>query len=413
MIGLMDCNNFFVSCERLFRPDLLKKPVAVLSSNDGCIVARSQEIKDLGVPMGVPYFQVRDVCDKAGAVLFSSNFTLYRDISARVMHTLTSEVGECEVYSIDEAFFEVSDTITQDEVMAIRLRVMKNVGLPVSIGVAKTKTLAKQASAMAKKITNGICILTLDDQEHINNAPCSSVWGLGRQTSTKLREMGVTTIGEYIALDRAVVRRDFGIAGERVYNELQGTVVYGLGHNSEDIRKSITSSRSFEKTTNNLANLESAVAYHVTSVAEKLREKKLVASRVYVTMQASRHGDFFLRNTSTEIVLTLPTSSTNDLLTEVLARVRTLYDPEVPYKKVGVTLGGLMPESYVTTTLFGVSMKDEDMNIDAVTDSINEKFGHGTLRSGVIFAGATRSSAKLRSKEYTTHWEDIPSVGAK
>jgi DNA polymerase V len=185
MIGLLDCNNFFVSCERLFRPDLLKRPVAVLSSNDGCIVARSAEVKDLGVPMGVPYFQVKDVLTKAGAVLFSSNFTLYRDVSARVMDTLEDEVGLIDVYSIDEAFFEVEDDATEADVLAIRARVMKEVGVPVSIGIASTKTLAKQASVLAKK-GNGVCILT-DAlwQEKMEEVPCGSVWGLGRQTVIK------------------------------------------------------------------------------------------------------------------------------------------------------------------------------------------------------------------------------------
>jgi DNA polymerase V len=250
MIGLLDCNNFFVSCERLFRPDLLKKPVAVLSSNDGCIVARSQEVKDLGVPMGIPYFQVKDVLTKANATLFSSNFTLYRDISARVMETLEKEVGFCDVYSIDEAFFEVSDDATEADVLSIRSRVMQDVGLPVSIGVASTKTLAKQASVMAKK-GNGVCILTESLwKEKMETAQCSSVWGLGRQTTAKLRELGVKTVAEFLALDRSVVRKHFGVGGDRIYMELTGVVVHKLGSQSLDVQQSIMSTRSFEKNKN-------------------------------------------------------------------------------------------------------------------------------------------------------------------
>jgi DNA polymerase V len=387
---------------------LIKKPVAVLSSNDGCIVARSQEIKDLGIPMGVPYFQVKEICEKAGATLFSSNFTLYRDISTRVMQVLASEVGPCEIYSIDEAFFETTDTVTPEEIKRIREKITKDVGVPVSIGVSTTKTLAKQASSIAKK-GNGVCILNGNTIQNIYNLPCSSVWGLGRQTSIKLRERGVTTIGEFLALDRSIIRRDFGVGGERIYSELQGIVVHSFGQNSEDIRQSITSSRSFEKTTKVQHEVESAVAYHVSAAAEKLRLLNLVASRMYVTIQASRHGDFLLRKGTSEIILTEPTSSTHDLIKEALAHVGRMYDREVPYKKVGVVLSGLMPKTYVTGTLFEKTTK-ETASVDTITDSINEKFGHGSLRFGVILTNASRASAKLRSKEYTTSWKDIPLV---
>lgn len=412
MIGLMDCNNFFVSCERLFRPDLLKKPVAVLSSNDGCIVARSQEIKDLGIPMGIPYFKVKDILKKANATLFSSNFTLYRDISTRVMQTLASEVGPCEIYSIDEAFFEVHDSITADEVLQIRARVMKDVGLPVSIGVAHTKTLAKQASAIAKK-GNGACILNTAVQETIGALSCTSVWGLGRQSAVKLKKMGISTIAEFLSLDRAVIRRHFGVGGDRIYSELSGTAVHEFGHNSEDIQQSIMSTRSFEKTTKALSDLESSIGYHVSEVAEKLREKKLVASRISVYILPSRHGDFFLHKGSTEVALLEPTSSSQQLLKEALFAVRKLYEKDVPYKKAGVVVGHLMPETYSTKNLFEGETKLKDTSkLDSVTDSINEKFGHGTLRFGVILSNGARPSAKLRSKEYTTNWKDIPTVRA-
>ncbi len=412
MIGLMDCNNFFASCERLFRPDLLKKPVAVLSSNDGCIVARSQEVKDLGIPMGIPYFKVKDICTEAGVTLFSSNFTLYRDISARVMQTLASEVGPCEIYSIDEAFFGIEDGVTEEEVLAVRARIMKNVGLPVSIGIAKTKTLAKQASVLAKKST-GAYILTEEKWEgEQKKTQCSSVWGLGRQTSAKLREMGVTTVAEFVVLERATVRKHFGVAGERIWNELQGIAMYKLGKTTEDIQQNIMSTRSFEKTTERLEDLESAVAYHVSFAAEKLREKGLVASRVYVAILTSRHGDFMLQGGSGEVILKEPTSHTKELISASLREVKNLYKRGVPYKKAGVVLGGLMPESYVTGDLFLQNSSEKSSVLDRVADKLNERFGHNTLRSAVILQNPTRTSAKLRSQEYTTRWKDIPSVKA-
>jgi DNA polymerase V len=411
MIGLMDCNNFFVSCERLFRPDLQKRPVAVLSSNDGCIVARSQEVKDLGIPMGIPYFKVKDICKEAGVVLFSSNFTLYRDISARVMQTLASEVGPCEIYSIDEAFFKIHDQVTQDEVKAIRARVMKNVGLPVSIGISSTKTLAKLASSMGKK-EGGACILDAQLwEEKKNDTDCSSVWNLGRQTAAKLRDMGVVKASEFIGLDRAVIRKHFGVQGDRIWSELQGISVYDVGATSDDVQQSIMSTRSFEKTTTVLSDLESAIAYHVSFVAEKLREKKLAASRMYIYLLTSRHGDFMLQGGTHEVVLETPTSHTATLLKDALDMVKKAHKSGVPYKKAGVVLSGLMPEVYLTGDLF---IKTEGENVlDTVADQINERFGHNTVRSAVIRQNPTRSSAKLRSQEYTTRWGDIPTVRAK
>jgi DNA polymerase V len=200
-IGLMDCNNFFVSCERLFRPDLLKKPVAVLSSNDGCIVARSQEVKELGIPMGAPYFMVRAICKKEGVTLFSSNFRLYRDISARVMHALCEEVDTFEVYSIDEAFFSIEETVTEEEVLLLRERIMQKTGIPVSFGIARTKTIAKAAGDHAKK-ESGVSILDATLWEtKISEIPCGSIWGIGRQTSAKLTKLGINTVADLISKD--------------------------------------------------------------------------------------------------------------------------------------------------------------------------------------------------------------------
>jgi DNA polymerase V len=388
--------------------------VAVLSSNDGCIVARSQEVKDLGIPMGIPYFQVKDVLTQANATLFSSNFTLYRDISARVMQTLEAEVGLCDVYSIDEAFFEVPDDATEADIRAVRSRVMQDVGLPVSIGIASTKTLAKQASVMAKK-GNGVCMLTEALwKEKMVIASCASVWGLGRQTTAKLRELGVKTVAEFLALDRSVIRKHFGVGGDRIYLELQGIVVHKLGSSHDDVQQSIMSTRSFEKTTNKLSDLESAIGYHVSEVAEKLREKKLLTTHLSVIIQASRHGDFMLRRGSSEVVLPMPIADTQTLLHEALAQVHKLYDSEVPYKKAGVVVGGLIPETYLTHSLFDAQEETKDtVSVDSVRDILNEKFGHGTVRSGVVLQSGARGSQKLRSKEYTTNWKDIPTISAK
>lgn len=362
--------------------------------------------------MGVPYFKVKNICEEAGAVLFSSNFTLYRDISARVMQALSMEVGFCEIYSIDEAFFTLPEDITEEDVHAMCSRITRNVGVPVSIGLSSTKTLAKQASSIAKK-GNGVCILDYERWEVLKDTtPCATVWNLGRQTSAKLRDMGIETVAQFLTLDPAVVRSHFGVSGERLQRELNGRSVYEVDHTTDDIQQSIMSTRSFEKTTMHLSDLESSIAYHVSFAAEKLREKKLVASHIYVALLPSRHGDFMMQNATGEVELSQPTSNTQELLREALRKARGLYKEGVPYKKVGIVLGGLMPEVYVNGCLFEQEEKVGNV-LDRVVDDINQRFGHGALRSAVIGPNPTRTSAKLRSKEYTTKWKDIPSVLAK
>lgn len=411
-VGLLDCNNFFVSCERLFRPDLWHKPVAVLSSNDGCIVARSQEVKVLGIPMGAPYFQVRELCQKEGVTLFSGNLTFYRDISARVMQTLADEVGPCEIYSVDEAFFSASEGFSESDAAELRSVVLKKVGVPVSVGIASTKTLAKVASEVGKK-GDGYCLLSTEKwQEYALETSTGSIWGLGRATTSKLTELGVKSASDFMNLSRTSLRASFGVGVERVYDELHGKRVFGVGENSEVLRQSIASTRSFASETKSLSDLESAVAGHVVHVAEKLRERGLCASRLYVQLLTNRHGDFFMQGGSGEVILKSPTAQTAVLLKEALKQARQLYRSGVPYKKAGVVASGLLPENLVTQSLFEEEVV-ESSSIDTTIDAINERFGRGTLRPGVLLDAGVKTSAKLRSPHYTTLWKDIPTVHAK
>jgi len=410
MIGLMDCNNFFVSCERLFRPDLQGRPVAVLSSNDGCIVARSQEVKDLGIAMGVPYFQVKDICKKENVTLFSGNLTLYRDISTRVMDVLHQEVGKCEIYSIDEAFFTVSAGEALEYAQSIRNIVMKKVGIPVSVGFASTKTLAKQASSLGKKEGGYYVLGDTQWKEHASLVRCGEIWGLGRQTSTKLSQMGIKTVADFMSLSHAEIRQNFGVGTERVYSELHGKKVFSVGGSSESVRQSIMSTRSFAQTTTSCADLESAVAQHVTSVAEKLRQRNLLASRMNVQIQTNRFGDFFMQGDSAEVVFPEPTAQTAVLLKFALGKVRSMFLEGVPYKKSGVSMSGLVPESYVTQDMFTVHIEKTASKLDEVTDAINEKFGRGALRSAAILDRGAKTNVQLRSPHYTTDWKDIPKV---
>lgn len=411
----MDCNNFFVSCERLFRPDLKGKPVAVLSSNDGCIVARSQEVKDLGIPMGIPYFQVKDICTKEGVVLFSSNFALYRDISARVMSVLKELTSNVEVYSIDEAFFTggSSSGLTEDFVRTVREEVVKRVGIPVSIGVAETKTLAKYASSVAKK-GSGVYILDAKTWEaEAKNVPCGTIWGIGRQTTEKLRKLNILNVKDIKDIGMSFMRNEFGIAGERLYMELSGISVYEQNPSEDSFQKSIMSTRSFEKNITDLKTLESAVGYHVLHVAEKLRTEESAASKMTVYIRPSRHGAYAHLGHGKVIFLPIPTSDTSVLLKDAVEAVRTLYEKGVPYKKAGVVVSGLIPNEYVPTSLFESPKHRSISAIDTLTDDINKRFGKLTLRPArVMLTAAFAPKLGKRSPRYTTEWTDIASVKA-
>lgn len=413
-IGLMDCNNFFVSCERLFRPDLWERPVAVLSSNDGCIVARSNEVKAMGIPMGIPLFKARQLADLSDVTLFSSNFTLYRDISNRVMAALLAEVGEGEIYSVDEAFFAIPAGVSETAIYELRQKIMQQVGIPISIGVGKTKTLAKVASELEKR-GSGVCWLTESKwQTAATTYPCGEVWNLGRATAHKLQQVGVRTTTEFMALDRSYVQKHFGIQGRRIQDELLGTVVHALGSHTHDVRKSLTSSRSFRESCSVLSELESALSYHVAQVAHKLRQQRLQAGTLHVSLRPSRHSDWVLRSISGEVRLPEPSDNTSVLTKAALSVLRAHFDPQVPYKKAGVTLGQIVPSDWCQGQLFAAASTAPSSSVlDTVTDYINGRFGKDTLRLGTILSNGPKTSHRLSSPHYTTSWGDIPRVVAK
>lgn len=430
MIGLMDCNNFFVSCERLFRPDLVGKPVAVLSSNDGCIVARSQEVKDMGIPMGAPLFQVQAQCKKENVTFFSSNFNLYRDISARVMSALRVECGDIEIYSIDEAFFAVPDTLSETEIAQMRARIIQKTGIPVSIGVAKTKTLAKVANSIAKKkskgrrptssftvsaMEEGVCVM--DDAlwgEMAQSISCGSVWGIGRQTSAFLTKAGINTVAELLAQDRAFIRSNLGVVGERLVLELSGTSVSRLGDREGIAQESFSSTRSFGKVVTDKLTLQSALSHHVAHVAEKLRMQGLVASTISVVAQGSRFGDFSHRVGVTTTTLLIPTDDTFVLTKEALRLLDRLFDPEIPYKKAGVTLGGIEPKHFASVSLFPEEKQNSKTGtLSVLSDTLNKRFGHDTIRPGITLGKERWQEHKDRlSPQYTTRWSEIAHVKA-
>ena len=411
-VGLLDCNNFFVSCERLFRPDLVKRPVAVLSSNDGCIVARSQEVKDLGIPMGIPHFKVRSILEANKVVVFSSNFQLYRDISRRVMEVLESMVGPIEQYSVDEAFFEIK--VSTREVKPLlrdaKVAIEQSVGVPVSLGAGKTMTIAKYANSKSKK-TDRTCFLHDKAwQKETTQIPISSIWSVGRATSRRMNESGIKTVADLLAADRERVDRLFGVHGLRLQSELSEVPARSLSR-GEELQKSIMSTRSFAKASQELSVLENAVSYHTAYVAKELRELCAKAKVIRVLLRPSRHGDWSLRGGSLEALLTAPTDDTKTLLHEALNLTRQIYEAGVPYKKAGVILSGITAADSAQPDLFTTSTDEQSDKLDIVIDAVNDRFGKDSLTIGRLKnAGGWRASRQHASPQYTTKWSDIASV---
>lgn len=409
-IGLLDCNNFFVSCERLFRPDLHGKPVVVLSSNDGCVVARSQEIKDIGVPMGVPYFQIKDTLRKADAAVFSSHFALYRDVSHRVFSVMREVVPEMQQYSVDEAFFACQENPA--ELAAILKRTIEQrVGVPVSVGLARTKTLAKQASAIAKK-TTGTYVLNDKDWESLRTeVPLASVWGVGGKLELRYKQHGLLTVQQLLDADSARVKQLFGIAGLRLQQELAGTPVFSLSEVREP-QKSVMSSRSFAETTTDINVLQDSVAYHVRHAAADLRAMGLETLSLRVSIRPSRHSDFVLRGASTEAILSAPSADTRQLLTLASEMVEALYEPNVPYKKAGIVLSQLVPTGSGQGDLFGGG-DSRSASVLAAIDALNTQAGREVVLLGSrLRTQAWQARTASRSPAYTTQWSDVATVYA-
>ncbi len=412
-VGVIDCNNFFVSCERLFRPDLVGKPVVVLSSNDGCVVARSQEVKDMGVPMGVPIFQIKDMVKDKGIVTFSSHFALYRDISSRVFAVVKTLLPTMEVYSIDEAFFIV-EAVTKPELeerlRQIKIEVERQTGIPVSLGVAATKTQAKYANRLAKK-SGGVCVLEKSDwRELAPTIPLPTIWGVGRKLDLRYKEAGLYFVQDLINCPKPLVGKRFGIVGLRLQAELSGTSVYALCEGVTP-QKSMVSSRSFEKNVTELAVIKDAVAYHTRQVVADLRQMGFKTKYIGVVLGTSRHGDYLLRGGSLTAENLSPTDDVVALLKQAFALVDQLYEAGVPYKKAGVYVGGFSPKTLVQPSLFAETSEPIASPLNAVLDTFNARYGQDVVTIGTQTKERRwQSKSEQKSPAYTTRWSDLPIV---
>ena len=422
MFALVDVNNFYVSCERAFNPHLVSRPIVVLSNNDGCAVARSNEVKALGVKMGAPWFQLKDLAAQHHIIALSSNYTLYGDMSDRVMSILRDFSPHVEVYSIDECFLGLQGldklwpTVT-DMGQSIRNRVRQWTSLPVCVGFGSTKTLAKLANHIAKKQTdfNGVCDLasmpSAQLEALLSVIEVGEVWGVGRRISQHLNTAGIKTVKALRDTPTAWLRAKFGVVMERIGYELRGISCLTLEEVSAP-RKQIVSSRSFGQLIYGLNELNESVAYHISSAAEKLRHQHSVCNMIQVFIQTNpfRKQD---KQYSNCITVPLPNASSDTrlLVKAALFGLRHIYQKGYAYKKAGVILTGIDPIKLHQESLFashGTGKKSE--RLMNVMDKLNQKYGRNTV--SVFSAGSRKSSWSMRreimSPCYTTNWNDVP-----
>ncbi len=415
---LVDCNNFYASCERLFNPTLEKRPVIVLSNNDGCVVARSNEAKQVGIKMGEPFFKIRDLCERLKVTVCSSNYQLYGDLSQRVMRILTELADEIQIYSIDEAFLTFTEQTPLKEIyercIEVRRLIKKWVGIPVSIGIAPTKTLAKVAGTVAKKNPQGVfCIASRGVHEStLKDFPVGDVWGIGSKLQERLHSIGIRTAWEFQKQDAIFVRKIMGVVGERMLWELRGRSCLPL--EKAQPKKSICSSRSFGTTVTEINDLAEALSTYVNTACAKLRQQNSYATAICVFLEAIIDPQTNIRQHDSKILqLALPTNDTPHIITAAKNCLAALFQKEKRYKKCGVVLIDLLPAANVMPDLFLKPAGSKRERIAEVYDHLNTRFGKRTLFYGAM---GVHSHWKMRreqgSPHYTTCWDELAIVKA-
>ncbi len=426
IFALVDVNNFYVSCERVFNPALENQPVVVLSNNDGCAVARSNQVKALGIKMGTPWFKFKDLAKEHNIIVLSSNYTLYGDMSDRVMTILRGYSPNVEIYSIDESFLSLNGMsslwpATVDMGQSIRYRVRKWTGLPVCVGIGPSKTLAKLANHLAKTRPEmeGVCDLVSMPQAeldaYLSTTEVREVWGVGRRIGAHLDAAGIKTAKALRDAPLSWLRAKFGVVMERTGNELRGTSCLAL----EEIaapRKQIVSSRSFGQLVHTLAVLSESVTSYMTSAAEKLRRQRSVceAVQVFIATNPFREQDAQYSNSIT-VPLPNPSCDTRLLVRAALFGLKKIYRPGLAYKKAGVMLTGISDAGVVQRSLLvqhGVGEKSEKL-MEAM-DALNRRYGSNTV--AIASAGINRAWGMRRecmSPCYTTSWNDVPIAHAR
>ncbi len=423
--AIVDCNSFYCSCERVFRPDLQKKPVVVLSNNDGCIISRSDEAKVLGVEMAGPYFKAKHLIEKHDVATFSSNYNLYGDMSRRVMDTLRMLVGDnnVEVYSVDEAFLDVR-LIEKKLLDAYALRMRETVeqwtGVSVSVGIAPTKTLAKIANHLAKKNkADTKCVYTLTDnndiREVLKRTRVSGIWGVGRAYADKLMNWGITNAWELCNMPEEWAHRHMGgVVGVRLLRELKGISCIGMEEELVE-KKMIATTRMFGKNVTKLGDIKEALATYVSRASEKLRRQNCAASviSIFIVAKEESHSVNFSHGATISAYATLPvpTSVTSELITPALQLAEQIFKTGRQYKKAGVMLSGIVPDTSIQSNLFVPAQENNKRFLMNVLDNLNFSMRDDMVKfasSGVNTDWKMRR--EFRSPRYTSRWNEMREV---
>jgi DNA polymerase V len=420
--ALVDVNNFYVSCERVFKPRLEGIPMVVLSNNDGCAVARSNEVKALGVKMGMPWFKMKDLAREHHIQAFSSNYTLYGDMSNRVVQILRDFSPDTEVYSIDESFLRI-ETVAHLYGGAVamgqqmRERIKQWTGLPVCVGIGPTKTLAKFANHLAKKNPEfeGVCDLHVIPRPErvrwMSRIEVGEVWGVGGRIARRLEVMGIQTVLELRNASPKEMRRHFGVVMERTCNELRGISCLALDDIAQP-KQQIMSSRSFGRPVETIEELRESLASYLSRATEKLRMQQSVSAAVYVFIQTNRFNKDEQYNAGLTVPMPEPTDNTLTLTAAALAGLEVIYRSGYRYKKAGVMLTLLSDKQARQMSIFDhAAVTQRSTKLMTALDMINRDYGHGTVRSGA--SGFTQRWAmrnENRSPRYTTRWDELPIV---
>jgi len=421
LFALVDVNNFYVSCERVFQPKLEGLPMVVLSNNDGCAVARSAEVKALGIKTGTPWFQMEEIAKKHGIQAYSSNYTLYGDMSNRVVQVLRTFTPNLEVYSIDESFLRIETLLKSysspgDLGQTIKEKIKVTTGLPVCVGMGESKTLAKLANYLAKKHPqfSGVCDISTMPKEELyqwmTETPVGEVWGVGRQIAKRLQAIKIQTVFDLLQASPQLIRQQFGVVMERLCYELRGVSCLPL-EEVAPAKQQIVSSRSFGQLVTSLTALTESVATHTARGAEKLRGQHSVAGALTIFIQTNP----FKQNEpqhhqSISVPLSDSTDNTLTLTTAAIAGLKQIYQSGFRYKKAGVIFSLLADKPTVQQSLFDdIEVKGKSAGLMKALDSINSRFGNAVIRSaatGTTQAWQMRSDK--RSPNYTTRWDELP-----
>jgi DNA polymerase V len=419
MTGLIDCDNFYVSCERLFMPSVTDKPVIVLSNNDGCVVAVSPEARDLGISRGDPLFLHKKIVDAHGVKVFSSNYTLYADISARIMSVIRRICPRMEVYSIDEAFVDLRGMpFDRQKDLASRIKndVQKWTGIPVSAGFSSSKTLAKVAVSISKRepVSNGPVFLCSEKQVDrvLEGVPVEKIWGVGAGYSRRLREAGIKSALDLKTSSPGYIKERFTVNIARTVLELRGENAIEM-EEAPAAKKNITTSRTFSRPVENIREIEEAVSTYVSNAARKLREQKSTASSVYVHLLARAHGNrsFFVSGMTG---LQACTADTAILIKGAKKVLRRIYYEGRQYRKAMIILGGIMPEQYARQDLFMDNYTGSTrQGLMRIMDRVNRRKGKDSLHfASDGIERSWRMKRKLLSGKFTTSWRELPVVRA-